>query len=477
MKTNIFKFGWMIVGMISLLSCGNNSNSKVQDLSGATVTSYDTTLKSGVISEKVVCKSDASVSYALYLPTSYNAGTFFPVIYIFDPHASGLLPVSKYKDLAEKYGYIMIGSNNSKNGVAWDAINQTIKTMMDDSQNRLSIDKNRIYTAGFSGGSRVASSVAIYDGGIRGVIGCSAGFPQLNKKLDSRFDFIGIAGNEDFNMTEMKNLDKSLETSGLRHQFIIFNGIHEWCPVETFNQAFQWIQINEMQDKMIPVNNTMIDEIKNSYQKKIKESEASGKKYEAVILYKQLISFLGGLIDVSTYKKSMDSLSNSSEVKNIMQQKEETEKKESAMQQEYAGEITTKDLSWWTNEVRQLNSISKQGNEEKYLMNKRLLGFLSLVAYSQSNNALNSNQLDKAENFIKLYAIIDPPNNEHSYMMATLYAKRNEVDKVFIALNEAVKLGFDDINRLNNDPVLSMFKSNNSYDDVVNAIKAKLVKK
>src|SRR5450631_85410 len=109
--------------------------------------------------------------------------------------------------------------------------------MMDDSQTRLSIDRNRIYTAGFSGGSRVASSVAIYDGGIRRVIGCSAGFPQLNKKLENKFDFIGIAGNEDFNMTEMKNLNHSLESSGMRHQFIIFNGIHEWCPKEIFNEA------------------------------------------------------------------------------------------------------------------------------------------------------------------------------------------------------------------------------------------------
>ena len=477
MERNIFKFGWMIGGMIALLSCGNNSNKTIQDVSNPSMVAYDTSLKSGVITEKIVCKSDASISYALYLPSAYNAGTLFPVIYIFDPHADGLLPVSKYKDLSEKYGFIMIGSNNSKNGVAWEAINQTIKTMMDDSQNRLSIDKNRIYTAGFSGGSRVASSVAIYDGGIRGVIGCSAGFPQLNKKLENKFDFIGIAGNEDFNMTEMKNLDKSLETSGLRHQFIIFNGIHEWCPVEIFNQAFQWILINEMEDKMIPLNNALVDEINNSYQKQIKESEAKGDKYDAVILYKQLISFLGGIIDVSSFKRSMDSLNNTSDVKMIMQQKEEMEKKESAQQQEYASEITTKDLSWWTNEVRQLNSLSKQGNEEKYQMNKRLLGFLSLVAYSQSNNALNSNQLDKSENFIKLYAIIDPPNSEHSYMMATLYAKRNEVDKVFQSLNEAVKLGFDDVDRLNNDPVLSKLKSNKSFEDVVNAIKAKPVKK
>jgi hypothetical protein len=478
MKIFISKLGLMIAALAFLSSCGgNNTHTNTKDVPGTPIVSYDTSLKSGVITEKIICKSDGNVSYALYLPSAYKAGTDYPVIYLFDPHADGLLPITKYKDLAEQYGYILIGSNNSKNGVAWDVINQTIKTMMDDSQSRLSIDRNRIYTAGFSGGSRVASSVAIYDGGIRGVIGCSAGFPQLNKQLENKFDFIGIAGNEDFNMTEMKNLDRSLETSGMRHQFIIFNGIHEWCPVDIFKEAFEWIQINEMKDKMIPVNNGMIDEIKSSYLKQIKESEAIGKKYDALILYKRLISYLDGIENVVTYKKSMDSLNNSPDVKNILQLKEESEKKESAMQQEYASEFATKDLNWWTNEVRQLNGVSKQGNSDTYLMNKRLLGFLSLVAYSNANNALNSNQLEKAEMFIKLYAIIDPPNNEHSYMAAVLYAKRNEIDKVFISLNEAVKLGFEDIDRLQNDPVLSKFKDNKSFDSIVNAIKAKQVKK
>ena len=32
----------------------------------------------------------------------------------FDAHGKGLLPVELYKDEAEKYGYIVVGSNNSK---------------------------------------------------------------------------------------------------------------------------------------------------------------------------------------------------------------------------------------------------------------------------------------------------------------------------------------------------------------------------
>jgi len=468
----------LLIPMIFLTSCGSKpTNKNGQETPGTPIITYDTTLKSGIITEKVICKNDPNVSYALYLPSAYKAGNEFPVIYLFDPHADGLLPVNKYKELAEKYGYILIGSYNSKNGMAWEGVHQSIKTMFDDTQNRLSIDKNRIYTGGFSGGSRVASSVAIYDGGIRGVIGCSAGFPQLNKQIENKFDFIGIAGNEDFNMTEMKNLDKNLDGTAMRHTLIIFNGKHEWSSKEIFQLAFEWIQLNEMKDKMIAVNTALVNEITQSYQKQIKETISKGKKYEAVLLYKQMLSFLDGITDVSANKKSMDSLANLDDVKKMIEFKTNMEKHELEIQQNYAQQFTSKDLIWWTNEVNQLNAKAKSNDPEVAQMNKRILGYLSLVCYSYSNSSLNSNHLDQADKFIKLYELIDPPNSEHSYMSAMLFAKRNEKDKVIPALKEAVKLGFDDNNRLQNDPVFNSIKNNKDFTDLVNGMMKTTVNK
>src|SRR5688572_27096883 len=72
----------------------------------------------GKVIEKVVCKADASLSYALYLPSNYAANKKWPVVYGFDPGARGLMPVEQFKEAAEKYGYIVIGSNDSRNGPA-----------------------------------------------------------------------------------------------------------------------------------------------------------------------------------------------------------------------------------------------------------------------------------------------------------------------------------------------------------------------
>jgi hypothetical protein len=70
----------------------------------------------GEIIQKVSCLSDAEQSYALYLPTAYTPAKRWPIIYCFDPAARGSLPLERFRQAAEKYGLIIVGSNNSRNG-------------------------------------------------------------------------------------------------------------------------------------------------------------------------------------------------------------------------------------------------------------------------------------------------------------------------------------------------------------------------
>src|ERR1043165_9117236 len=70
----------------------------------------------GRVLEKVPVGRDATQSYALYLPAAYTPARKYPVLYFFDPGARGAVPVERFKEAAEKYGYILVGSNNSRNG-------------------------------------------------------------------------------------------------------------------------------------------------------------------------------------------------------------------------------------------------------------------------------------------------------------------------------------------------------------------------
>lgn len=57
--------------------------------------------------ERVVCQKDPAQSYALYLPSGYTHEREWPIIYCFDYIGNGKVPVERFRDAAETYGYII----------------------------------------------------------------------------------------------------------------------------------------------------------------------------------------------------------------------------------------------------------------------------------------------------------------------------------------------------------------------------------
>jgi poly(3-hydroxybutyrate) depolymerase len=200
----------------------------------------------GRILDKVTCKRDETQAYALYVPSNYTPDRKWPVIFCFDPGARGRVPVERLQAAAERYGYVVAGSLNSRNG-AWTANVAAIQAMVHDVESHLAIDGRRIYTAGLSGGARVATQVAI-SGLAKGVIACSAGFPASDDGMPASipFAFFGTAGSEDFNHGELWRLDENLESRKVAHRIVFFTGGHEWASVALLTEAVEWLELQAM---------------------------------------------------------------------------------------------------------------------------------------------------------------------------------------------------------------------------------------
>src|ERR1700720_495446 len=99
-------------------------------------------LPTGQIVDSVKCAADASQSYSLYLPSHYTADREWPVILGFDPGGRGRNAVERYKAAAEQYGYIIAGSNNSRNGSP--ETGKAAASMANDVFSRFHINPKRI---------------------------------------------------------------------------------------------------------------------------------------------------------------------------------------------------------------------------------------------------------------------------------------------------------------------------------------------
>jgi len=82
-------------------------------------------LARGTPINSVACTDDTTQSYALYLPSNYSPERLWPIVYCFDPGGRGDYPVGLFRAAAEKYGYILVGSNNSQNG-PWEPIHRAV---------------------------------------------------------------------------------------------------------------------------------------------------------------------------------------------------------------------------------------------------------------------------------------------------------------------------------------------------------------
>ncbi len=425
----------------------------------------------GKVIPSVSCIKNVSHTYALYLPANYSADKKYPLIICFDAHGSGYKPVELFQEQAEKFGYILAGSNVSKNGMPMQNTFEHYDILFDDLLTRFNIDKSRIYTCGFSGGSRVASSIAITKGGIAGVIGCSAGFPQVKDGIKQKFDFFGYAGNDDMNYAEMLALDRTLENSGFRHQLLVFSGTHDWPPKEYIPESILWTELNAMKDIKKATDKAFVNEQLATFDKQFTDSQKTGRVYEEYLLAKKIINYFKGLADVKKYEDQLSSMEKDPAVQNGIKKEQADQQKEQMMQQKYIEKLSTENISWWKREVARLdNYMATISEESEKHMVKRVMEYLSLALYSNSSSAYAQNNFGEAEHFIELYALIDPDNPEPEFMWAQIFAHKKDIVNSLVHLKKSAGLGFKEKARIDNDTIFLKLNSDKRFAEILETI-------
>jgi poly(3-hydroxybutyrate) depolymerase len=286
----------------------------VQDVSVAAGQSEE--LPTGQVIERVTCKNKPEQTYALYLPTNYSSTRTWSLLAAFDPAARGNIPVERFQEAADKYGYIVCGSNNSRNG-PWAPTVEAADAMLNDVTTRFPVDEKRVYLTGFSGGARVAVQVAsMLRGRIAGVIGCGAGLPaSLEPSGSLSFVYFGTVGMEDFNYPEMMQLDRSLEAAGLTHRIARFEGGHSWAPAELCSTAIEWMELQAMKAGTRTRDETLLRQLFKKAVDAANADEAAGRAYDAFIAWTAISRDFNELLDTTEATKKLEALRDTKGVK------------------------------------------------------------------------------------------------------------------------------------------------------------------
>jgi predicted esterase len=405
----------------------------------------------GKVTDSVICKADPSQSYALYIPVKGGTGAL-PVIYFFDPHGSGAHPLNKYRLLADRYGFILVGSNNSKNGNDWSTTEKIWQSLVADTKGRLNIDANRVYTCGFSGGAKVAGFVAIQHPGIRGVIAGGAGLPDGVGADNFDFSFTAIAGEGDMNLTELVGISGDLDKTRTRHRLLLFAGKHEWAPENTMNLAFAGLQLDAMAKGILPKNPAFIDQYVKTSKARLAADIGAGDLLKAERECAVSVSCLEGVDkQADWFRQQRASVTSSPKYKQQQQQEQALLAREESAKAGYMQHFQQMDPRYWDGIIADLKARAAPGRPDA-AMYQRLQAWLSLAFYSMSNRCINANVNDQGRYFVDLYKKADPANSEAWYFSAILNARGGQQQAAAGDLERAAALGFDDDRRLHQQP-------------------------
>ena len=467
----VYQITLLSILLIVVTACADkksneNADAQVNDTTITTSSTPDS-FPAGKIISNIVCKNDASQSYALYIPSSNKTNT---VIYFFDAHGDGALPLKKYKTLADRYNYILIGSNNSKNGNDWQTTENIWQNLFNDTQLRLQLNNYFIYTCGFSGGAKVASYIALHHNQIKGVIANSAGLPDEISAANFNFSFTGITGKGDMNMTDLVALNNDLNKTQTKHRLLFFNGKHEWAPASTMDIAFAGLQFDLMRNKMLAKNDSLINAYITNSKKRI---DSVTDKNDLIQAENECIlseNMLDEIADVSWFKQKDNSIKSETAYKNQLQQQQNLFAIEQNKKAEYNNEFQKGDMNYWNVTISDLSKRSKALTPEGS-MYQRLLAYLSLAFYSISNQLINNNQNNEATYFVTLYKLADPTNSEAWYLSAILDARNNNAKAANDDLMKAVENNFTDKNRMMQQPEFQNLQSQINFAAIESKIK------
>lgn len=413
----------------------------------AAMTSCNASVKSGrsvaTVDKTDTCGLDAGNSYEVFMPET-NSHDKLALLVIVDAHGAGKFALEKFKSAAEKYPMILVASNTVKNGFAGS--DQALKTLIDDVRNKYPVGKTPFLT-GFSGGARMALSYALghpVDGLI--LCGAMAGRDQLAALL---CPVISISGMDDFNFAETAQYLFMEERTPTNLKIELTRASHSWPDSRMLSNAVGFLQLSASKDGTF--SNTALLNYTRQQQIRIDSLKNQGDFLRAALIARNMAS-VSAFDPNETFVSTYNSLKADNNYINRMNKLSNCLNTEMTVRQKYIDAFTTKDLAWWTTEIKTVNQCIKTERDSFDVdMYRRIKGFWGIACYSLCKQAVVQHNTEALQKTLGIYSAIEPDNADMFYFSAFPAYWKGDNKSTIDILKKAIKKGFSDKEHLKSD--------------------------
>ncbi|MEM8998622.1 MAG: hypothetical protein AAGB24_00025 [Bacteroidota bacterium] len=350
-------------------------------------------IKKGRILDSLPILGSADESYSVYLPQSFDKNEHSPIIFVFEPRARAKMGILPFTEAADNYGIIIVSSNDSKNG-PFEQNFKTAENLFATIFQKYKIDRDNIFLAGFSGGSRLATAIAVMTNEFTGVIACGAGFSPSPLHIPSTQDFlyVGLCGNKDMNLREMLVNRSFLGKLDFKNTLFSFEGRHEWPKQKEITRAIDWLFLQQ-RIKNNTIKPNMLVKLFEKQKLQTQRFEQNNQLLFAIENYERILETYQGLINTDSLKTVYHKLLKSKNYKAREKSFTKALTIELKLVEKFVEKFDTcfnkpknTELSWWKKEAQKLKEQYVNGNIEMRNMIERITFTIFAVAHERKNN-------------------------------------------------------------------------------------------
>ncbi len=454
------------------------------------VAAADAALQTGRVIERVPCLADTRQTYALYVPSTYKPDRPWPILYAFDPSARGPVPVRLFSQAAERLGFIVVASNNSRNGPL-PPVMAAMEAVWIDTHERLVVDPVRVYATGMSGGALPALILATNQGA--GIIACAGALdPSQVPKTERRLDWMGIAGESDFNFTLTKSVVEAMVERGAVARFASFEGGHSWPPETLAARALEWLELGALRTGQRSRDAALIDRLYEQGLARARELLAQGRADDAAEENAALAREFAGLKPVETLEAEAKGLRDTPEAKKARKREKKLADRarsltadlvtfrfqiEAAadpsqplplrMEEDSGGEPGGLDLWKLRHELASriaalTRDLESKESDSRIVAKRALDGFYIGTFYAGAERR-RERHFEAALADFDICALTRPKTPMPVYEKARTHAASGERKRALAALKNAIDLGFAEAARLAEDPEWAALRDSPEY--------------
>jgi predicted esterase len=416
----------------------------------------------GELVETMHCRTDASQTYTLYLPSDYTPQKRWPALIVMDPRGRSKAAAERFRPAAEEFGWILLSSDNTISDGPVQPNIKAINALWPETHLRYSIDPQRIYLAGFSGTAMFAWDFARQIPAIAGILAASGRFARRERTPVVHTPTFGTSGWLDFNHLEMELVHEMLDKWDVPNRLEFYPGPHSWMPPQLAREGVAWMELLAMKKGARPRDESEIEKLWQEDLSSARAMEANGDLPAAQRRYAAIAETFDGLHDIDAVRRKASALARTREVEAYDKEEERAARFErralsrsrSLQSHLLADPPPTPARLEAELGIDGLQKIAKEDGPMANAAGRVLESFGTLTGFYLPRALMRKEDYTRAAASLTIAVKIHPERAFFLYNLACSEAHIGRKDKAFEHLQRAIAAGYNHREAIENDPDL-----------------------